>query len=194
MWTPGQPHQAVSSLARPPPTNGTLPFGGCLRRVSELRDGDTMCDLRPHAAPTAHSQHARPGSPAEGWWVVMGVHERGVAGGHLGGRTRNKGYARRTINDRPYDHTAQLTIREGRWARLTLYELDHDGHPMNTVMVQPIRSRAVGLVADSPVNWMVHCHNGYSSETGHGEPAGLHRVISARLRSGRGGRSRRWPL
>ncbi|WP_241032067.1 multicopper oxidase domain-containing protein [Rhodococcus pseudokoreensis] len=36
----------------------------------------------------------------------------------------------------------------------------------DTVIVRPIRSLAVRLIAEAPVNWMVHCHNGYHQKPG----------------------------
>lgn len=121
-------------------------------------------------------------------WVV---HERGFTGGHLGGRSRSKGLRLDRQRSPLRSHTAP-TIREGRRAPPDIHELGHDGYSMHRHghIVRPIHSHAAGAGRG---HWMIDCHNG-SSETGHDVPAGLHRMSSARLRSGRGGRSRRWPL
>ncbi|MFZ2178594.1 MAG: multicopper oxidase family protein [Rhodococcus sp. (in: high G+C Gram-positive bacteria)] len=91
-----------------------------------------------------------------------------------------------TINGRPYDRTEPLTIRQGQRARLTFTNMTMMWHPMHlhghtfqvvkpdgtpgprkdTVIVLPMRSVAVDLVADNPGDWMLHCHNGYHQESG----------------------------
>ncbi|MDX5962111.1 multicopper oxidase family protein [Rhodococcus opacus] len=91
-----------------------------------------------------------------------------------------------TINGRPYDQTEPLTIRQGQYARLTFTNMTMMWHPMHlhghtfrvvkpdgtpgprkdTVIVPPMRSVAVELVADNPGDWMLHCHNAYHQESG----------------------------
>ncbi|MDG3009561.1 multicopper oxidase family protein [Rhodococcus sp. D2-41] len=91
-----------------------------------------------------------------------------------------------TINGRDYDHTRSLTIREGQRARLTFRNRSMMWHPMHlhghtfqvlradgtpgprkdTVIVLPMRSVAVDLVADNPGDWMLHCHNAYHQDAG----------------------------
>ncbi|MCX5044062.1 multicopper oxidase family protein [Aldersonia sp. NBC_00410] len=91
-----------------------------------------------------------------------------------------------TINGRPYDQAEPLTVRQGQRARLTFTNMTMMWHPMHlhghtfqvvkpdgaagprkdTVMVLPMRSLAVDLIADNPGDWMLHCHNGYHQESG----------------------------
>jgi FtsP/CotA-like multicopper oxidase with cupredoxin domain len=91
-----------------------------------------------------------------------------------------------TINGHPYDQTEPLTIRQGQRARLTLTNRTMMWHPMHlhghtfqivtpdgtpgprkdTVIVLPMRTAAVDLVADNPGDWMLHCHNAYHQESG----------------------------
>lgn len=91
-----------------------------------------------------------------------------------------------TINGRGYDQTIPLQIRQGQRTRLTLSNQTDMWHPMHlhghtfqlvrldgrpgsrkdTVIVKPRTTMAVDLVADNPGVWMLHCHNGYHSESG----------------------------
>ena len=91
-----------------------------------------------------------------------------------------------TINGRNYDQTEPLTVKEGDRARLTFTNMTMMWHPMHlhghtfqvvkgdggvgprkdTVIVRPMESVAVDLIADNPGDWMLHCHNGYHQESG----------------------------
>ena len=91
-----------------------------------------------------------------------------------------------TINGRSYDNTEPLTIRQGQRARLTFTNMTMMWHPMHlhghtfqvikpdgspgprkdTVIVLPMRSVAVDLIADNPGDWMLHCHNAYHMDAG----------------------------
>jgi FtsP/CotA-like multicopper oxidase with cupredoxin domain len=91
-----------------------------------------------------------------------------------------------TINGRSYDETEPLTIRQGQRARLTFTNMTMMWHPMHlhghtfqvvkpdgtpgprkdTVIVLPMRSVSVDLIADNPGDWMLHCHNGYHQGSG----------------------------
>jgi len=91
-----------------------------------------------------------------------------------------------TINGRSYEQTVPLEIRQGQRARLTLTNDTDMWHPMHlhghtfqlvrsdgqlgvrkdTVIVKPRTRMLVDLVADNPGVWMLHCHNGYHSESG----------------------------
>lgn len=90
------------------------------------------------------------------------------------------------INGRPYDQTVPLTIHEGQRATLTFTNQTMMWHPMHlhghtfqvikadgsagprkdTVIVKPMQSVRVRLVADNPGVWMLHCHNGYHMDAG----------------------------
>ncbi|AFM17003.1 putative multicopper oxidase [Mycolicibacterium chubuense NBB4] len=90
------------------------------------------------------------------------------------------------INGHPYDHTVPLTIREGQRATLTFTNASMMWHPMHlhghtfqvikadgspgprkdTVIVKPMQTITVRLVADNPGIWMLHCHNGYHMDAG----------------------------
>jgi FtsP/CotA-like multicopper oxidase with cupredoxin domain len=90
------------------------------------------------------------------------------------------------INGRPYDQTVPLTIHEGQNATLTFANQTAMWHPMHlhghtfqmikadgspgprkdTVIVTPMQSVSVLLVADNPGIWMLHCHNGYHMDAG----------------------------
>ncbi|GAY17853.1 multicopper oxidase family protein [Mycobacterium sp. shizuoka-1] len=90
------------------------------------------------------------------------------------------------INGRPYDQTVPLTIRAGQHATLTFANATMMWHPMHlhghtfevikpdgstgprkdTVIVKPMQTVAVKLVADNPGIWMLHCHNGYHMDAG----------------------------
>ncbi|TGD84564.1 multicopper oxidase family protein [Mycolicibacterium sp. CH28] len=90
------------------------------------------------------------------------------------------------INGRTFDQTVPLTVRRGEHATLTFTNATMMWHPMHlhghtfqvigpggrpgprkdTVIVKPMQSVAVRLVADNPGIWMLHCHNGYHMEAG----------------------------
>ncbi|AKK26858.1 multicopper oxidase family protein [Mycobacterium sp. EPa45] len=90
------------------------------------------------------------------------------------------------INGQPYDHTVPLTIHQGQHATLTFTNATMMWHPMHlhghtfqvvkpdgsagprkdTLIVKPMQTVAVKLVADNPGIWMLHCHNGYHMEAG----------------------------
>lgn len=90
------------------------------------------------------------------------------------------------INGRPYDQTVPLSVRQGQHATLTFTNATMMWHPMHlhghtfqvvnpdgsagprkdTVIVRPMHSVMVRLVADNPGMWMLHCHNGYHMEAG----------------------------
>ena len=90
------------------------------------------------------------------------------------------------INGRPYDQTVPLTIHEGQNATLTFANQTAMWHPMHlhghtfqvikadgspgprkdTVIVTPMQTVSVLLVADNPGIWMLHCHNGYHMDAG----------------------------
>lgn len=91
-----------------------------------------------------------------------------------------------TINDRTYEQTIPLQLREGQRGRLTLANNTDMWHPMHlhghtfqvvrtdgqlgvrkdTIIVKPRTTMSVDLIADNPGVWMLHCHNGYHSEAG----------------------------
>ena len=90
------------------------------------------------------------------------------------------------INGRPYDQTIPLTIHEGQHTTLTFANQTTMWHPMHlhghtfqvikpdgtpgprkdTVIVKPMQTVTVRLVADNPGVWMLHCHNGYHMDAG----------------------------
>jgi FtsP/CotA-like multicopper oxidase with cupredoxin domain len=90
------------------------------------------------------------------------------------------------INGRPYDQTVPLTIEEGQHATLAFANTTTMWHPMHlhghtyqvikpdgtpgprkdTVIVKPMQTVNVRLVADNPGIWMLHCHNGYHMDAG----------------------------
>jgi FtsP/CotA-like multicopper oxidase with cupredoxin domain len=90
------------------------------------------------------------------------------------------------INGRPYDQTVPLTIEQGQHATLTFANTTMMWHPMHlhghtyqvikadgtpgprkdTVIVKPMQTVTVRLVADNPGIWMLHCHNGYHMDAG----------------------------
>lgn len=90
------------------------------------------------------------------------------------------------INGRPYDQTVPLTVRQGQKVTLAFVNDSMMWHPMHlhghtfqvikpdgspgprkdTVIVKPMQTVAVRLVADNPGDWMLHCHNGYHMEAG----------------------------
>lgn len=91
-----------------------------------------------------------------------------------------------TINGRSYEHAEALTIGQGQRARLTFTNMSMMWHPMHlhghtfqvvkpdgsagprkdTVIVGPMRTLPVDLIADNPGQWMLHCHNGYHMDSG----------------------------
>ena len=90
------------------------------------------------------------------------------------------------INGRPFDQTVPLTIHQGQDATLTFTNQTMMWHPMHlhghtfqvikadgtpgprkdTVIVKPMQTVAVKLVADNPGVWMLHCHNAYHMDAG----------------------------
>jgi multicopper oxidase len=90
------------------------------------------------------------------------------------------------INGRPYDQTVPLTVDRGQHVTLTFTNATMMWHPMHlhghtfqvikadgspgprkdTVIVKPMQTVAVKLVADNPGTWMLHCHNGYHMDAG----------------------------
>lgn len=90
------------------------------------------------------------------------------------------------INGRPHDQTVPLTVHEGQHATLRFANQTAMWHPMHlhghtfqvikpdgtpgarkdTVIVKPMQTVAVQLVADNPGVWMLHCHNGYHMDAG----------------------------
>ncbi|MFN8087596.1 MAG: multicopper oxidase family protein [Mycobacterium sp.] len=90
------------------------------------------------------------------------------------------------INGKPYDQTVPLTIHQGQHATLTFTNRTMMWHPMHlhghtfqvikadgnpgprkdTVIVKPMQTVTVRLVADNPGIWMLHCHNGYHMDAG----------------------------
>ncbi len=101
----------------------------------------------------------------------------------LGG---DMGSYRWTINGRPFEDTEPLQVERGQRVRLTFANRTMMWHPMHlhghtfqvvgkdgqagprkdTVIVTPMQTVAVDLVADNPGRWMVHCHNAYHQEAG----------------------------
>src|SRR5664279_4105190 len=90
-----------------------------------------------------------------------------------------------TINGRTYDNTHALTAHLGRTTRLKIQNMSMMSHPIHvhghtfqigpaggtgprkdTVLVAPMRTVEVDLLADNPGKWMVHCHNAYHAEAG----------------------------
>ena len=90
------------------------------------------------------------------------------------------------INGRPYDQNAPLTVHQGQHATLAFANETMMWHPMHlhghtfqviradgsagprkdTVIVKPMQTVTVRLVADNPGVWMLHCHNGYHMDAG----------------------------
>lgn len=91
-----------------------------------------------------------------------------------------------TINGRTFDETVPLTVRRGQRATVTFTNHTMMWHPMHlhghtfqvlkadgqpgprkdTVIVKPMQTVTVALVADNPGIWMLHCHNGYHMDAG----------------------------
>jgi FtsP/CotA-like multicopper oxidase with cupredoxin domain len=93
--------------------------------------------------------------------------------------------ARWTINGRTFDDAVPLPVRQGERVRLLLANQSMMFHPVHlhghsfqvqatarpgprkdTVIVRPMQSFAVDLVADNPGQWMLHCHNLYHQQAG----------------------------
>jgi FtsP/CotA-like multicopper oxidase with cupredoxin domain len=90
------------------------------------------------------------------------------------------------INGRAFPDSEALAIAQGQSARLTFTNETMMWHPMHlhghtfqvldaggrpgarkdTTIVLPMRTVTVGLVADNPGTWMMHCHNTYHQEAG----------------------------
>lgn len=91
-----------------------------------------------------------------------------------------------TINGRTFDQTVPLTVRRGQHATVTFTNNTMMWHPMHlhghtfqviragaepgprkdTVIVKPMQTVTVALIADNPGIWMLHCHNGYHMDAG----------------------------
>ena len=90
-----------------------------------------------------------------------------------------------TINGRTYDDTEPLTIGLGQAGRFAISNHSMMSHPVHfhghtfqlgpaggtgarkdTLLVPPMGSVDVDLVADNPGKWMIHCHNLYHAEAG----------------------------
>lgn len=91
-----------------------------------------------------------------------------------------------TINGHPFADTHPLTITQGQRATLSFTNTTMMWHPMHlhghtfqilradgsrgarkdTAIVLPMQTLTVGLVADNPGTWMLHCHNTYHQEAG----------------------------
>lgn len=84
-----------------------------------------------------------------------------------------------------YDDKVPLTFREGEAGRLLIRNMSMMPHPVHlhghtfqvgsaggtgarkdTVLLAPMAGVAVGLVADNPGAWMIHCHNAYHADAG----------------------------
>lgn len=91
-----------------------------------------------------------------------------------------------TINGRPFADRLPLTVRQAERVSLTFSNMSMMWHPMHlhghtfqvvkpdgnpgarkdTVIVLPMKTLTVNLVADNPGEWMLHCHNAYHQEAG----------------------------
>jgi len=90
-----------------------------------------------------------------------------------------------TINGERYPTAAPLTVREGEWVRLELWNQSMVRHPMHlhghffrlatggrlsalkdTVLVDPMDRRDVLFQANHPGRWLFHCHHAYHMEAG----------------------------
>lgn len=91
-----------------------------------------------------------------------------------------------TINGAEYEQAVPLKTRQGQRVRLILANDSDMWHPMHlhghsfqlvrtdgrqgvrkdTVIVKPRSAVPVDLIADNPGVWLLHCHNGYHSESG----------------------------
>ncbi|MDH4076460.1 MAG: multicopper oxidase family protein [Acidimicrobiia bacterium] len=86
------------------------------------------------------------------------------------------------INGRTYDPTSPLLISSGETLRLGMRNETMMVHPMHlhghtfaltssgvrkdTVLVPPMETVEIDVLADNPGQWMLHCHNTYHLETG----------------------------
>jgi FtsP/CotA-like multicopper oxidase with cupredoxin domain len=90
------------------------------------------------------------------------------------------------INGKRYADTDPLTIREGQNAILAFTNQTKMWHPMHlhghtfqvlrpdgtrgprkdTVVVTPMNTVDVAIVADNPGTWLIHCHNAYHMDSG----------------------------
>lgn len=90
-----------------------------------------------------------------------------------------------TINGATYDNARPLTVKAGEMARLRLSNMSMMSHPIHlhghtfqvgaaagagprkdTLLLPPMASAEVDLLADNPGRWMLHCHNAYHAEAG----------------------------
>lgn len=90
-----------------------------------------------------------------------------------------------TINGQPYATTVPLVIRSGELGRINIRNMSMMSHPIHThghtfqlgaaggtgprkdtVLVPPMGSLSIDLLADNPGQWMIHCHNIYHAEAG----------------------------
>lgn len=106
-----------------------------------------------------------------------------------------------TINGRTYDDTEPLTIGLGQAGRFAISNHSMMSHPVHfptghtfqlgpaggtgarkdTLLVPPMGSVEVDLVADNAGKWMIHCHNLYHAEAGMMTPPRLHRLTTRPL-------------
>lgn len=106
------------------------------------------------------------------------THRLELGGGMMGGY-------RWTINAKTFDESVPLPVRAGEHVRLVLENRTMMFHPVHvhghsfgvvaaggqgprkdTVIVRPMESISVDLVADNPGQWAVHCHNAYHAAAG----------------------------
>ena len=106
------------------------------------------------------------------------THRLELGGGMMGGY-------RWTINGKTFDAAVPLPVRSGERVRLLVDNRTMMFHPMHlhghtfavvganadgprkdTVIVRPMESLAIDLVADNPGQWAIHCHNLYHAEAG----------------------------
>ena len=106
------------------------------------------------------------------------THRLELGGGMMGGY-------RWTINGRTFDESVPLPVRAGERVRLVFDNRSMMFHPVHlhghtfgvvaaggqgprkdTVIVRPMESVSVDLVADNPGQWALHCHNIYHAEAG----------------------------
>ncbi len=94
-----------------------------------------------------------------------------------------------TINGKTYPHTDPLPVHQGDRARLQVFNMSMETHPMHlhghsfritsiggaqlaaplikdVVAVQPMETAMLEFVADNPGNWMFHCHKPMHMEGG----------------------------
>ena len=89
------------------------------------------------------------------------------------------------INGFTYDRAEPIQIRQGQYGRLKIQNASMMSHPIHlhghtfqlgqaggrgprkdTVLVPPMGSVSVDLLANNPGKWMIHCHNIYHAEAG----------------------------